>query len=185
MNVFRISIAILVMLIVGVTAAVAQHCPYDGGRMILVEVVDSKEQPVKVAAGELTLEEIDNAAPERCAFTSKLISLDFAAPVNTFTNRYRSSVREFNRMCEGCDYLRDNVFAVIIGQSEASCMVKNSDGTGTGYERYVPRKFVAKFKRGMIERSFEIPPRQIHSMCTDAGPWSRFQPVRIQIDAIR
>ena len=148
--------------------------------MIVTEVRDEGGQPVLLKPGELVLSEIDNPAPEVCSFATGLVKFDFRPTAQSFTERYTERWhRTFEEQCKDCTFAAPGFYAVILGMSEDSCMVKAADGRG--YEKYIPRKYEIVLKRGLIERRVDVPRERIYSMCTDGGPWSRFQPITLTV----
>jgi hypothetical protein len=177
-NSFGLVVITLALLLISAAAATAQHCPYDSGMMIVAEVRNESGEPVHLKPGELVLREIDNPAPESCAFTSGLVKFDFLPTAQAFSKRYEKWHNvSFESQCKDCTFTAPGFYAVILGMSENSCMVKAADGRG--YERYIPRKYEIVLKRGPVEQRAVVPRSRIYSMCTNGGPWSRFQPILI------
>jgi thiol-disulfide isomerase/thioredoxin len=176
MKLIAIFSVITMALLLGVPGAAAQHCPYDGGVMIVAEVRDEAGNPVSLKPGELVLSEVGNGAPESCAFASGLVKLDFHPTAQAFSERYKKwQDVALASQCKDCAFTAPGFYAVVFGMSENSCMVKATDGRG--YEKYIPRKYEIVLKRGGIEQRMAVPRSRMYSMCTGAGPWSRFQPI--------
>lgn len=157
----------------------AQHCPYDGGNMIVVQLTDADDKPLFGSAADLTLLEVENPEADSCSFTKGLISRAFLPPVDAFMQRYgRHGSENFRTYCEHCAFNADGFYAVIIGQSEQSCMIKKDDDTDY---RYVKRKFEVRYKRDAVEQTIKVSPDKIYSMCTGTGKWSRFEPINLRL----
>lgn len=167
----------LCLLVFGGFSAPAQHCPYDGSEMILVRLVDENNDPIVRAAGDLTLAEIENANADACSFSSGLIKRAFAHPLDTFVTRYKGEPLVYQQRCEGCEYIAPDqgFYSVIIGQGESYCMI--SDGNG-GYASTL-RRFEVRYRDG--KSSVRVERSNIHSLCTDAGKWSRIKPIEMRV----
>jgi hypothetical protein len=172
------------MLLLGAAANVfSQHCPFDGGSMIVVQLTDAEDKPLFGSAADLTLSEVDNPEADSCSFTKGLLSRAFLPPVDAFMQRYaRHGSENFRTYCEDCAFNADGFYAVIIGQSEQSCMIKKDDDTDY---RYVKRKFEIRYKRDNVEQTVAVPPNKIFSMCTGAGKWSRFEPIKLRLESAK
>jgi hypothetical protein len=119
------SVAIALLLILTASDATAQHCPFDGGHMIVVQLTDADDKPLFGSAADLTLREIENPEADSCSFTKGMISRAFLPPVDAFMQRYqRHGSENFRNYCDDCAFNADGFYAVIIGQSERSCMIK-------------------------------------------------------------
>jgi hypothetical protein len=171
------SIAV-VMMVFGIEA-VAQHCPFDSGHMIVVELTDADDKPMFGSGAELKLQEIDNPEADSCQYKKGLLSRSFLPPADAFQQRYsRQGFDSFSRYCEKCAFNTFGFYAVVLGQSERSCMIKNDDDSDF---RWVTRKFEIRFSRDGAEHKIAVPSEKIYSMCTGQGEWSRFEPIKLRI----
>ncbi len=180
----RHTIASLTIIAVGILFSnheiFAQHCPFDGGEMVVVELTDADGKPMFGSTTELTLQEIDNPEADSCQYTKGLLSRSFLPPSDAFLQRYSlQGFDSFGRHCEDCTFNTFGFYAVVLGQSERSCMIK-SDGD----DRWVRRKFEISFSRDGIEQRIAVPPDKMYSMCTGQGAWSRFEPIKLQIKPV-
>lgn len=172
-------VTFVALLLAAFSNVFAQHCPFDGGNMIVVQLTDAEDKPLFGSAADLTLREVDNAEADSCSFTAGLMSRAFLPPVDAFMQRYeRHGSENFRTYCEDCAFNADGYYAVILGQSERSCMIKKDDDTDY---RYVKRKFEVRYKRDDIEQTIAVSPDKIFSMCTANGKWSRFQPIKLRL----
>lgn len=173
------SAAFAMIMLGAVTNSIAQHCPFDGGNMIVVQLNDADDKPLFGSAADLTLTEVDNAEADSCSFTKGLLSRAFLPPVDAFMQRYaRHGSENFRTYCEDCAFNADGFYAVIIGQSERSCMIRKDNDTDY---RYVKRKFEVRYRREGVEQTIAVSPDKIFSMCTGNGKWSRFEPIKLQL----
>lgn len=149
--------------------------------MIVVQLTDADDRPLFGSAADLTLIEVDNAEADLCSFNKGLLSLYFLPPVDAFMKRYaRHGSENFRTYCEDCAFNADGFYAVIIGQSEQSCMIKKNDDTEY---RYVTRKFEVRYKRDSVEQTVPVPAERIYSMCTGSGKWSRFESIKLKLSS--
>lgn len=167
------STMILIMLS---SAALAQHCPYDGGVMVVVELVDRKGEPMFGASMDLTLAEVDNPNADKCKYAPGLLSLRLRSPVEAFLERYSlQSSDSFAHYCSDCSFTRDGFYAAVLGQAERTCMPDDDQGIRA-------RSYEVRYSRDGIERKLAIRRENFFSLCSDGGKWSRIKPVRFQID---
>lgn len=168
---------LLLCLLILPVGATAQHCPFDGGRMIVVYLTNAEDKPLTSVADNLVLREIDNPNPEACTYAKGLLTIPFLPPLDNFLKRYKSQdTAAFKELCAGCGFLTKGYYAVIIGQAESTCMIKKDNDFN-----YVKRKFEIRFTQNKSEQTAQVPNDQIYSLCTDAGKWSRMVPIDFKI----
>lgn len=156
----------------------AQHCPFDGTRMIVVHLTDEKDQPIVDAVQSLILREIDNPNADSCTYAEGLLEKPFLLANDAFTNMYKSdsSRNLIQQYCADCNFLTDGFYAVRLGQAETSCMIKK-DGDFT----YQKRKYEIGFERNGIKKTVKVTDNDIYSLCTSGGKWSRIVPIEIKV----
>ena len=165
------TLAAFAMLIALSSNMFAQHCPYDGGNMIVVQLTDADDKPMFGSAADLTLQEVDNTEADSCSFTSGIILRAFLPPIEQFMLRYRydGSSDVFADLCKDCVFNTDGYYAVILGQSERTCMIKKEGSTDY---RYVTRKFEVRYKRDSSS-NLTVSTDTIYSM-SQCRQWARF-----------
>ena len=175
----RLLTAVISVLLVSL-GATAQHCPFDGGSMIVVHVIDAKGDAVIIGDGpHLQLQEVENNDADKCSYNPGLVNRLFQPPAEAFLSRYKNQGPQiFATFCKDCVYNAPGYYAVVIGQSEQTCMIKKPDGND--FEKYVARKYEVRFKGSGPAQTVSVKPDQIYSMCTDAGKWSRVKPIEIK-----
>lgn len=166
------------MILVG--SAAGQHCPYDGGNMVVVHLTDANGEPVIISPGDLKLEEIDNPEPDACLYKPGMILQEMLSPIDVFTARYHYSGTTFMKMCEGCSFLGGGFYSAILGQGEMTCITQRSE------QKYDarPRNFKAVYSRHGVTAEAALKKENFFIMCTSAGKWSRFVPVELKISDI-
>lgn len=157
----------------------AQHCPFDGSRMIVVELTDSKNNPVTNALGRLTLQEIDNEQADSCTYSEGLISKNFSYAMNEFSDLYgiKNSGELLQRYCADCSFLTDGFYAVKLNQAENSCMIKKDNDFD-----YRQRIFEISYENAGKKQTVKVRKEDIYSLCTGNGKWSRIVPVKIKTE---
>lgn len=154
----------------------SQHCPFDGGEMLVVELVDHKGEPMFGASMDLTLAETDNPKADECKYSPGLVKREFRSPIEAYLTRYRQSTDLFADLCRECTFNKDGFYAVVIGQGERTCFAEGEDGVSTDR----PRSYELRYSREGTEQKMKVERKDFFSMCTD-GKWSRFRPLRFQI----
>jgi hypothetical protein len=172
-----IAFPIFIALLAG--GALAQHCPFDGGEMLVVELVDQKGEPMFGSSMNLTLVETDNPNADACKYSPGLISRSFHTPVEAFMTRYsRQSTDLFREFCEDCAFDTDGFYAVILGQAERSCMLYEDQGV----RPLRARTYEVRYSRDGFQQKIPVRREDFFSMCTGSGKWSRFKPVRFKVE---
>lgn len=183
-SLFRSIVAALLLVLLGLPAAAfAQHCPFDGGAMIVVELVDSHNKPFTDASRYLTLREVDNPDPSRCKYADKLGIFKMLPPIDEFATRYeRRGKSEFKERCKDCAFNKDGFYSVILGQATENCMIEMP---GSNDYTYVKRKYEVSFDMNGFSKQMRIPEDRIYEMCTGYGSWSRMQAVKFVLPALK
>jgi len=157
----------------------AQHCPFDGSRMIVVKLTNSKNNPVTDAFDKLTLQEIDNEQADSCTYSEGLVSKTFSRAMNEFLDLYgiKNSVEILQKYCADCSFLTDGFYAVKLNQAENSCMIKKD-----GDFIYKQRTFEVIYENGETKKSVKVTDNDIYSLCSGNGKWSRIAPIELKTD---
>ncbi|HQU84535.1 MAG TPA: hypothetical protein PKY59_15465 [Pyrinomonadaceae bacterium] len=162
-----------------VVNTVAQHCPFDGSRMIVVELTDAKNNPITDAFDKLTLQEIDNPQADSCTYSEGLIAKTLSRAMNAFSDLYgiKNSPEILQKYCADCSFLIDGFYAVKLNQSENSCMIKKDNDFN-----YKQRTFEIIYENGETKKSVKVSKDDIYSLCTGNGKWSRIVPIKIKAE---
>ncbi len=157
----------------------AQHCPFDGTRMIVVHLTDAKNNPITDAVQSLVLREIDNPNADSCTYAKSLLEKPFLLSNDAFSNIYKgqNSYDLIQEFCGDCAFLTDGFYAVGLNQAEASCMIKKD-----GDFEYSKRKFEIGFEKNDVKQTVKVSEDKIYSLCTSGGKWSRIVPIEIKIE---
>lgn len=157
----------------------AQHCPFDGSHIIVVELTDSKNNPVTDAFGKLTLQEINNEQADSCTYSEGLINKTLSRAMNEFSDLYgiKNSVETLQRYCADCSFLTDGFYAVKLNQAEDSCMIKKGNDFN-----YKQRTFEIIYENGETKKTAKVSKNDIYSLCIGNGKWSRIVPIKIKLN---
>lgn len=170
---------LLLFSFVSASTVFAQHCPFDGTRMVVIHLTDAENKPVVDAFDSLILRETDNADAEACTYSEGLLEKPFARALNAFFELYgiKDSAETLQKYCADCSFLTDGFYAAKLNQAEFNCMLKkDNDFT------YRKRKFEAVYEKNGVKKSVKVGENDIYSLCTGNGKWSRIVPVELKIN---
>ncbi len=156
-------------------AVKAQHCPFDGGHLIAVHLIDTEGKPVSTAEN-LTLVEINNPSPQSCTYAEGLLNKSFAPTKASLQDRYQNHW-EYWIAPRTTDWMMFNpgYFAVVLNMAEETCMIKkDNDFT------YRDREFEIQYQDRGKTRKAKVASDKIYSLCTSAGKWTRIQPIELK-----
>lgn len=159
--------------------ASAQHCPFDGRHLIVVELTNANGQLVTAApAGKLQLGEINQPVTAACTYAEGILNKPFESPLEIFKsfNYYKPSMLT-DDFCKGCTFLKPGYYAVNLNQAEETCMIKKA----TNDFDYRKREYEVRYSGSNFSRNVIVPKDRIYELCTARGKWSRIIPVKLQI----
>lgn len=170
---------LLLFLSVSALTVFAQHCPFDGTRMIVVHLTDAENKPIVDAFDNLILREIDNADADVCTYAEGLLEKPFARALNAFSELYgiKDSVEILQKYCADCSFLTDGFYAAKLNQAEFNCMIKKD-----GDFNYKKRKFEAVYEKNGVKKTVKVTENDIYSLCTGSGKWSRIAPIELKVN---
>ncbi len=153
----------------------AQHCPFDGSYMVVIQLTGANQKPLRIETGELNLQEINNPSPDSCSFSGQLLSLKFLPVKQAFKAHYQTYSSQLQKNCADCTYLGEGYYAVVLTMDERTCMIKK----GNDYA-YRQRAFEARYTGKYGEKHIRIPSGRIYSLCTN-GKWSGIIPIAVPL----
>lgn len=155
---------------------VAQHCPFDGGNLVVVNLTDTTGKPILNPSANLTLYEVDNPDTKLCTYAEGLLSKKFLptkAALQTKYERYWESWIE--PKYKDWILLGNGYYAVGLNMAEENCMIKkDSDFV------YKKRQFEIRYQNKGKSQKVQVTKDKIYSLCTD-GDWTRMVPIEIKI----
>lgn len=159
--------------------ASAQHCPFDGRHLIVVELTNASGQPVIAPAGKLRLREINQPTPDLCTYAEGILNKPLLAPLEVFSSfNYHKLSQLTDYFCKGCTFLKPGFYAVNLDQAEQTCMIKKL----TNEFDYRKREFEVQYSANNYSKKVVIPRDRIYELCTARGKWSRIIPVKLKIN---
>ncbi|MBX7171328.1 MAG: hypothetical protein K1X72_10245 [Pyrinomonadaceae bacterium] len=169
---------IICLLLIIPSKSSAQHCPFDGGRLIAVHLTDAKGNPVGKKTEKLSLVEVNNPAPDSCTYAEGPLKKNFEPTKSYLQNRYE---RYWDHWIEP-DYkdwilFNPGYYAIVLNQAETNCMIKK-DGDFV----YRPRQFEVQFQIDNQNQIVKVPENKIYSLCTNNGSWKRIIPLEIKLE---
>lgn len=170
---------LLMFVLLNAGSASAQHCPFDGRHLIVVELTNANGQPVTASpTGMLQLREINQPAPAACTYAEGILNKSFQSPLEIFNsfNYYKPSALT-DDFCKGCTFLKPGYYAVGLNQAEETCLIKKA----TNDFDYRKREYEVRYSDNNFSKNVIVPKDRIYELCTARGKWSRIIPVKLQI----
>jgi hypothetical protein len=159
----------------------AQHCPWDGGSLIAVKLVNKKGQSINFTSDVATLMEIENPDTSLCTYAEGLLKKPLLNTTEFFTtgNRFGYNYGEpLRKRLKDMGVIDKSNLLVCLNQAETSCMIKK-DGDFT----YKTRKFVIVYRKGKQMTRVPVPPEAIRSLCTNnTKDFVGFEPIVVKVD---
>jgi hypothetical protein len=146
-------------------AATAQHCPYDGGSLIAVKLVNAKGAMLNPSAYTAYLEEVDNPVADSCTYAEgmlKLKLLDKKAFYVSCEDHYHNYSEALKKRLQQKGVTGNANLFVIINQAETECMLKNNNDFD-----YRTRKFVVRVEHNGEWVTVPVPGSGVRSLCTN------------------
>lgn len=174
-NIIKLAIFTLIFAF-SASVTFAQHCPFDGGHMIAVHLMDTDGKPVTNISKNLILVEINNPVADSCSYAEGILEKDFTPTRQELETRYESY---WKRWIEP-DYLdwnllNDGYYVVILNQAEESCMIKKGNDF-----KYRTREFEIKLEGIGLPQIIKVKEENIYGLCTSGGSWTRIKPIEIK-----
>ena len=157
-------LATLLLAVLLTTTSSAQHCPFDGARLIAVKLVDAKGKILNPKNYTAWLVEVDNPVADSCTYATGLLKKnlldknDFFKECDTVYHAYSKALKD--RLKQKGVIAKANLF-IMINQPETNCMIIRD-----GVFVYRKRKFVVMVEHG--SKIIRVPVREdaIGSLCT-------------------
>lgn len=171
-------LTLLFALILGLSfVSFAQHCPFDGFRMIVVHLTDAQSKPVENA--QISLREIDNPQADGCRPSKGLLNKDFLQ-VRTLLDDYLKVASIDNtskEFCADCRFLGAGYYGAILTQGERNCLLYNGDTLTDSLTR--------KFEIRSGEQKLAVKESHIYRLCLSEGKWSRIKAINLKVKFIK
>lgn len=149
---------------------IAQHCPFDGGYLIVVHLTDKNGKPVSTK--DLTLVEVNNPVAESCTYAEGLLQKSFFPTKQTLQTKYKDYWKNWlESEYKNWILFNPGYYAVWLNMSENSCMIKKGNDF-----TYRKRQFEVHY----ADQKKRVPALKVYSLCTDGGSWTRIVPIEIK-----
>lgn len=160
------------------TGLSAQHCPFDGGSIVVIKLTGADGKPVTGLASGPCLIETDKPYPDSCTYASGLLSLPFDIPQKNLVEKFEGSWQ--NRAAvylKSCEFNQPGYYVVVLTQAQRHCMIKK--GNDFNYDqRSFEIRLTSEEGNGLVR---QVPEKSIYSLCTGSGSWSRIRPIEIKL----
>ncbi len=159
-------------------AASAQHCPYDGGSLIAVKLVNAKGAMLNPFAYTAYLEEVDNPVADSCTYAEGMLKLKLLDKKGFYVScedHYHSYSEKLKKRLQQKGVTDNANLFVIINQPQTSCMLKS----GNDFD-YRTRKFVVKVTHKGKTVTVPVPKNEVRSLCTGNAGLDDFKGVTVQ-----
>lgn len=155
----------------------AQHCPFDGGHLVVVHLTDAKGKPVLDVSNNLNLVEIDNPVANTCTYAEGLLAKKFLPTKETLQTKYeRYWTNWIEPEYKNWTLYNTGYYAVGLNMAEETCMIKKD-----GDFSYKKRQFEIHYKNDGVNQTIKVDKDKIYSLCTGGGSWKRIVPIEIKI----
>ncbi len=174
------TLCLLLLLTIGLTKGNAQHCPFDGSTVILIQVKNKKGKPVVNPSFTITLTETPNAIADSCTYAAGQLQIPFSSIEKSWVNKYQGAwVNNTKQKLKDCNFkTTDGYMAVVLNQAQASCMAKNGNNF-----TYTERDFVITVEQPKGETQIiAVPASSKYALCTASGKWTRIKPIEIIVE---
>jgi hypothetical protein len=153
--------------------AFVQHCPFDGGHLLVIQVTDAEGKPINKANARLR--EVENPQADSCVYNKGLLDKEFLPASEVVSGLYREE-GIIDKYCADCTFLAPGFYAVKLNLTEHSCLLKK-DNKST----YRKRQFEIEFTHDGQTQRLKVDSTDIHSLCLGNGKWSRIVPLELKV----
>lgn len=159
----------------------AQHCPFDGGNLIVVHLTDSQGKLVSPESKKLTLVEVNNEQADSCTYAQGLLKKPFLPNKENIKTHYEINWKYWiEPNYKDWKLFGNGYYSTILGQAEESCMIKN--GNDFAYKK---REFEIQYQDQGVTKTVKVAKDSIYSLCTGTGKWTRIVPIEIKVESAK
>lgn len=174
------TLCLLLLLTIGASKTYAQHCPFDGGTVILIQLKNKAGKPVNDSLVQISLSETANPNADSCTYAAGLLQLPFTSIEKGWIGKYGNSWKN-----NAIHLLKDSKFkteqgyrAVVINQAQTNCMIKNGNDF-----IYMERNYtIDVVHTNGTKESIVVPAKRKYALCTGSGKWSRIEAMEVVIE---
>jgi len=155
----------------------AQHCPFDGGWIVVIKLTDANGTIITPADSSLFLTETPNPLADSCTYAVGQLNQPFGRPEKNLVKKYEGSWEYRAALyLEECTFKEPGHLVVVLNQAQRRCMVeRNNEFT------YLDRHFEIRQKTNNGTKLLAtVSPDKIYPLCTANGKWSRIKAIELK-----
>lgn len=155
----------------------AQHCPFDGGSLVVVHLTDEQGKIISPDSVNLTLVEVDNPQADSCTYAEGLLKKPFLPNKENLQTRFKDFWDYWiEPHTKDWILLNAGYYSTSLNMSETSCMIRKDRDFS-----YKKRKFEIHYQDNGVNKTIKVDEKSIYPLCTNAGKWTRIIPIEIEI----
>jgi hypothetical protein len=154
----------------------AQHCPFDGFSIVVVQLKSAKTGKPRTTEG-YTMELRNKGANDSCQQISKPFDAVQAVLIDSADAVFKQYAAKF----ANAPIFKPGHFAVLLRDDELRCTQGNSSLHKAQQQSFEVFYVFRKFRR---KRSVTVAVKNIYPLCTVHGSWNRIQPIVIALPAM-
>ena len=170
-------ITVFIAALLFATQLSAQHCPFDGGHIVVIKLTDAHGNVITLPDSTLFLTEIPNPLADSCTYAEGQLNRPFDRPEKNLVKKYQGSWEYRAALyLEDCVFKEPGYFVVVLNQAQRRCIVeRNNEFT------YLDRHFeIRQQTKSGTKLLATVPMDKIYPLCTANGKWSRIKAIEIQ-----
>ena len=155
----------------------AQHCPFDGGYIVVIKLTDANGNIITRFDSTFFLTETPNPLADSCTYAVGQLNQPFASTEKNLVKKYEGSWEYRAALyLEECTFKEPGHLVVVLNMAQRSCMIeRNNQFT------YLDRHFEIRQKTNTGTKLLAtVPMDKIYPLCTANGNWSRIKAIEIQ-----
>ena len=171
------TIPVFIAALLFATQLSAQHCPFDGGHIVVIKLTDAHGNVITLPDSTLFLTEIPNPLADSCTYAVGQLNRPFASTEKNLIKKYEGSWEYRAALyLEECTFKEPGHLVVVLNQAQRRCMIeRNNQFT------YLDRHFEIRQKTNTGTKLLAtVPMDKIYPLCTANGNWSRIKAIEIQ-----
>jgi len=155
----------------------AQHCPFDGGYIVVIKLTDANGNINTRFDSTFFLTEIPNPLADSCTYAEGQLNRPFDRPEKNLVKKYEGAWEERATLyLEECSFNQPGYLVVVLNMAQRQCMINRNNEFIYAYRHFEIRQ---KTNSG-TKLLAAVPVDKIYPLCTANGKWSRIKAIEIQ-----
>jgi hypothetical protein len=154
----------------------AQHCPFDGYSIVVVQLKSAKTGKPRTMEGYTMVLRNDDTN-DGCQQVDKPFDAVQTVLIDSADEVFKSYAARF----ANAPIFKPGYFAVLLYNSQLNCTAEGSNAGKVKKQRFEVFYVFRKFRR---KRSVTVAVKNIYPLCTVHGSWNRIQPIVIALPAM-